>query len=946
MKSKRLLLWVLPLFFGLVVLPLLTFAQISDAEKPARNQAVVAPQQTFDEYQRMIRANRETGLVDPADVLKARQKTEQQLHLKSSNSMGLEWTSMGPDNVAQRTRAILIDKDNSNTLYAGAVTGGIWKSLSGGSSWVSTTVNGGNDVVLNVTSLTQSADGTIYAGTGESFITTGGKGNGGLLGRGIYKSTDGNDFSLIASTLPVTNDTLADWAYVNRLVAGPNNRIWAATNTGLRYSDNGGTSWTYASDGTGNLSLNAMDVKVGSNGIVVACVGAKCYVSESGDPTQFVYHNLGGANLIARIEFAIAPSNPDVIYASSAKPNGALDNIYRSVDKGQTWKIIGPGGSVSFNVFNFGGAIAAGSKGIYDNTIAVYPNNADQVLLGGVDMWRGKKVDDGYFSWEPVSSGFFSEWYPLYLHHDQHAIVFSPTNPNTLYIGNDGGVSVSYDGAQTFHQVIKNYATTQSYTVAPSFDDKVLTGTQDNGVQYLNKLGNTAFAATKLDFGAMGVEVGGNCAASFINPQIIILGTSNAASTRSIDQGLNNSPYYNSLMSSLTGSYVTPLVLWESFDDPNSIDSVQFISYDTIQPDESFVVRSRNASYPFLTYNNTEQTIFPKDTIYLTDIVQSKFFLGASGAVWFTKQVLDFTVSPAWFKLTPINNIVQTMAVTADGNNLFVGTQNGYVIRVRNIASYVSETENDVVVDTVLVFSNRAITSIATNPKSMNNVIVTMGNYGKTEYVYASSNALDAEPLFVNKQGNLPAMPVYASVLEMSSPDRAIIGTDMGVFSTTNLSAASPDWSPELSGMGNLPVYQLKQQSMNWWPIVDAMDSLVVSNYGVIYAATNGRGVFKCSKFVGISDPKPNDGNAESMLQVYPNPAVDQAVVKYTLNATTDVSMEVYDFTGRMIEKRSMMHQLPGDHLQFVAVNHLAKGTYLVRLITGTTQTTAKLIVQ
>jgi hypothetical protein len=344
--------------------------------------------------------------------------------------------------------------------------------------------------------------------------------------------------------------------------------------------------------------------------------------------------------------------------------------------------------------------------------------------------------------------------------------------------------------------------------------------------------------------------------------------------------------------------------------------------------------------------NNTGETLYPiVDTIMIQDIIQSKLFLGANGAVWFTKQGLDFTISPTWYKLALINNTVQTMAYTPDGNTLFVGTQNGYLLRIRHIKSWVSETENDVTMDTLMNFNNRAITSIAVNPVLPDNVIVTLGNYGNTVYVYGSINALAETPTFSNKQGDLPAMPVYASVIEMSSPDRAVIGTEMGIYSTTNFTSANPGWTAETTGMGIIPVYMLEQQSTNWWPIIADADSLVVTNYGVIYAASHGRGAYKCSKFVGINDPiKP--GKSAASLNVYPNPATDHVVLSYSVSATSNVSVEIYDFTGRLVEQQNIKAQTPGTHLLNLSVGNYVKGTYFVRMLAGNEQSTAKLIVQ
>ncbi len=54
-----------------------------------------------------------------------------------AGALNLNWEELGPDNVGGRTRAILIDKrdPSNNTVYAGGVGGGMWKSTDGANTW-------------------------------------------------------------------------------------------------------------------------------------------------------------------------------------------------------------------------------------------------------------------------------------------------------------------------------------------------------------------------------------------------------------------------------------------------------------------------------------------------------------------------------------------------------------------------------------------------------------------------------------------------------------------------------------------------------------------------------------------------------------------------------------------------------------------------------------------
>ncbi|HRY34096.1 MAG TPA: T9SS type A sorting domain-containing protein [Bacteroidales bacterium] len=930
MKSKKLLLWITVAMTVLLYLP-----GISRAQQEVESAGA---------YWHSLRANQISGQIDPQDILNARTQAAMLTSAKSSTSLDLAWEVMGPDNYASRTRAILIDKNDHSIVFAASVTGGIWKSLSGGSSWSPTTVGGSTENIPNVTCLAQAPNGTIYAGTGESFGAGTGSGTGGIIGKGMFKSTDGSDFALIPSTQPAPNNVNGDWTYINKIAVTSEGRIYAATPKGLRYSDDEGNSWLPAKAGSTTLTGATMDVKVSPTGMVIANVGGAAYKSADGNPEGFALlaGGLPAASAVGRMEFALAPSNQDIIYVVAVKPTGALEGVYRSADRGENWQLIGPGGSPSFNVFNASTNITTG-VGLYSCAIAVYPDNANQILVGGVNMWRGTKLDEGYYSWEQVSEGGITiDVFPLYLHYNHHNYVFHPTSPNSIYIGTDGGVSQSIDGAQTFQIRNKNYMVAQTYTVNATFKGEVLFGTQGDGAHLIDFTANTPKSSVQL----ARTTVGGQSAASFINPKACFIGTSNGTSYRSIDKGENLTAYYGSTMSNLQGSLVTPLTYWESFNDPYSIDSVMFVSYDTILPGQQFRAKSTNGDYPFWV-TNSGPALYPKDTIYVTDPVQTKMFIGANGTVWYTKGALNFTGTPTWIRLANFMGIVRKMGITKDGNTLFAGLDNGLVIRINNIQSWVSDTANNLVVDTIFNKPNRVITSIAVNPSNKDHLLITLGNYGNNDYIYESVNATDTLPVFTNKQGNLPAMPVYASLIEMNHANIAIVGTELGIYSTSSLNNANPDWAYDSEGPGNLPVMELRQQSLSHWPIIEDGDSTIIYNLGTIYAASFGRGIFKCSNYnvVGIADPDKPESKTD-MIGIYPNPAVNSATIEYSLNEPASVEASLISLTGKVVKE---YRHVPGNRgkntFQLQFDESLPSGTYFLRLTSPSGSRYGKLVI-
>ncbi|MCK7539624.1 MAG: hypothetical protein MZV63_56290 [Marinilabiliales bacterium] len=113
-----------------------------------------------------MRVNQFTGSVNPADVMKARLQLEN-LKTKTTSGLDLDWQSMGPSNFPGRSYVVIFDNRDASglTLYTGGVTGGLWKTMNQGLTWVP--VNAASQEVLNVTAMTQTSSGSIYAGTGE-----------------------------------------------------------------------------------------------------------------------------------------------------------------------------------------------------------------------------------------------------------------------------------------------------------------------------------------------------------------------------------------------------------------------------------------------------------------------------------------------------------------------------------------------------------------------------------------------------------------------------------------------------------------------------------------------------------------------------------------------------------------------------------------------------------
>ena len=731
-----------------------------------------------------LRANPLTGTIDINDVENARNQVSAmiasaKMARAKSNSLNLQWEELGPDNIGGRTRAILFDKNNPDHMFAGGVTGGLWSSTTHGGSWVKY-----NDTLasLEVTCITQAANGDIYFGTGEGeFYGYYGFGGGGFPGQGVWKSTDdGATFHRLQSTWDnLTSAQKVPWETVSQIYADPTNpsRIYASTSSGLRATNDGGNTWfnPVRANMTGNqLNQPSTTVKVASDHYVLCSVNSQLYISPNGNDSTFTKVTI--IPPAGRVEVAIAPSNPHVMYACvGSNSTSGLYNIYRTTDRFATVTIIGPGGG-TFNPL--------GTQESYANTIAVAPNNPDKIFVAGLDVYEWTPASN----WNRIADWNFNTLSTMYVHADQHTIVFNPQNPNDFFIGTDGGLSESQDQGVTFSAMNRNYNVTQCYAVAPSPVQglsNVIGGTQDNGSLYINHLGNNPQDGLPI-FGGDG----GYSAISTYNPNAFFYEIYFAGTVRSSDHASSGALFFDTHIdpNGKAGSdgsfsnFITPFILWENLDPAK-----------------------------------------PMDT---------SFFIAINGSVWETKKALDFSLNPKWYKISksPFQLAGQCMGVTSDGKTLFVGTMNsltfaiGGVYRISNLdyvnnnldtsgTNYDLSTISTPITQKQLSFpgSSGQPTSISVDPNNGNHVVVTFGSYVSTPHIYVSHNALSDAPTFTSLQGTgngaLPSMPVYGSVIDKYDTNTYIIGTEEGIFTTTD---GGTTWTPDLDGFPRVPTIMIK----------------------------------------------------------------------------------------------------------------------------------------
>lgn len=956
---------------------------------PRSSSAAVEKQQGIkgaQEWLFNIRKNPVTGTVDYNDVLRAQEQARLYDELASSSrtssAPNLLWQEVGPDNVGGRTRAIVVDKDDPNRMYAAGVSGGFWMSTDAGTSWYKY-----NDMIENlaVVSICQAANGDVYFGTGEGngLYYLLGSGSAGILGGGIWKSTDhGQSFTRLTATIPsAQNSSSADFAAVNKMAAHPTdaNTIYAATDRGIRISTDGGQTWsnpvTTSLTSTTLVQNAATDVEVAPDGsYALASISGKLYKSPTGAFQTWDNISDGGTNELpsggmGRIEFNIAPSDANYIYASVAKVTGRLYNIYLSTDAGNTWSVIGPGGSLSFEPFG------AQSQGNYDNAIAVLPNNKYSALVAGVELWKWVAT---------ASSPTTGQWTrialenpdvpqnPYYVHADKHVITFKPGTPSTFYIGCDGGIFRTTDGGQTYSAVNKYYNVTQFYSVAfkafnmdagGTVGNIVMGGAQDNGTQFIDgSSGNSVMSATQVGGGD-----GAWCEFSMLNPSAMFTTVYYGSLGRSSNDGSSMSGFYNSRINALdpgnnaaAASFVTPIALWESRYEPTSPDSITVIATTNMPAGTTDTVPSLTNGLPVI--YTTPVAISAGDTFKVQDYYQSKLAVGFTSQIFMTRGALDFSSTPKWTKIAgarskpnAFSGVTQTLAWDPNGDVLYVGTDGGKVYRISNIKTVIDSTKNGDIdsvgtanTDNQLVctqiggFSGRCVTGLAVDPNG-SKLIVTLGNYGTTNYIYicqnrntAASSTTTTNFTAITGTG-LPTMPVYGATFDKWNPNSVVLGTEMGVYATDDVTASTVTWVHE-TDFPNVPVFQIRQAQ---WPTWESNIS------GYIYAATHGRGIWRTTNTaapVGINEPSHTVTNTALSVIVSPNPVSEKALVGFTLRESGNVILKVYDLRGQLV--RTIKRDARAGVVQVeIDSQELTAGTYLVSIEAGAQKGTAKFVV-
>ena len=381
---------------------------------------------------------------------------------------GLAVRSIGPALTSGRISEIAVHPDDHATFYVAVASGGVWKTTNGGTTFAPI-FDGEGSYSIGVVAIDPGDPNVVWVGTGEnnSQRSVG-------YGDGVYKSLDGG-----ASWTKVG---LENSEHIGKIVVDPRDSdvvyvaaqgpLWApGGDRGLYKTTDGGKTWNLLplglSEHTGvsDLVYDPRDPDV----LYAASYQRRrrVWTLINGGPESAIHKSTDGGETwrklenglpsgdVGRIGLAIAPANPDVLYAiieASADGSG----FYRSLDRGETWKKMSD--------------YLSASPQYYQEIIAD-PHDVDRVYSN--DTWMHVTEDGGQT---------FTQVPETYKHVDNHALWIDPGDPDHLLAGCDGGLYETFDRGATW-RFFFNLPIIQFYKIAVDNDEpfyNVYGGTQDN----------------------------------------------------------------------------------------------------------------------------------------------------------------------------------------------------------------------------------------------------------------------------------------------------------------------------------------------------------------------------------------------------------------------------------------------------------------------------------
>lgn len=449
-----------------------------------------------------------------------------------------------------------------------------------------------------------------------------------------------------------------------------------------------------------------------------------------------------------------------------------------------------------------------------------------------------------------------------------------------------------------------------------------------------------------------------------------------------------------------TSAYNPAMLLWETLEDEvirdsmefritapvvvrrNGIDTLAREGFEFMVNDTIMLRDQAHTDYP-IAYRIAEQCTLDVAGIsgIIKNPIQSRLFVTAvaqqfDGAlyskVYMTSNATDFrkvggnsSEGINWIDIANLKeSVVRALAITQDGENLFIAaeeTDGGSVlVRVRNLASadqtitgaFTPNGPNQqTIIDTILT-TERVITSVSLSSNG-NVAIVTCAGDEEGSNLYYIENVTTDEYRSV-ASNVLEGINIYSSLIEKET-DSVFVGTVDGIYTMGSYNDATASYY----GLQGVPVTFIRQQTAEmkfrratYYTGTNATEyRFGKTKYpGAIYFATYGRGIYVDKTYVkdfeneiGINTPVAENIND---VRIYPNPAASYTNIELEIANTTNVSIRVFDMSGKLVYTKSLDNLTEGVYTETINCQNMQKGVYLINVLTESQMMTSKLIVK
>lgn len=913
-------------------------------------------------------------------------KTIPQRHASSSTArltVQNNYIPAGPNNNGGRTRAIAYDVryngTNNRVIIAGGVSGGIFRSIDGGSNWTNVTPL---NEVHNVASIAQDPrpgnQDTWYAGGGEYVGSSADATAAGYLAHGLLKSTDNG---ATWTRLPLNNITdfngtpvasgVAErfdhpFDYVHKIAVNPTNgHVYVACHRKVVRSSNGGTTFQtiFGSAVTSFAAGGQGDVLISPTGkVYIAFTGAApdlslrgVWKSSTGDLNS--YTRLAGGNTLGvdsvdgwrgnsynftevsgsnfydprRTLLALAPSNENILYVlyengltnTSAARNKEADLFKLDMTSGNLWT------NHSANVPDFPGGDHDATdpftiQGGYDLFITVKPNDPNFVLIGGTSLYRST---DGFST---ANYDNTLTWIGGYgrssitsglsfhpnSHPDIHNLVFNPSNSNEAISSDDGGIRITNNITAPGSGVVWTHL--NNYQTLQYYRVTI-----DPEIGANNFAGGAQDNGTQFrdKTGITGVGVpDSNNHRRLVGGDGASVGISKRnGNTQFLYAGVQlGSIRRGQLQSTFNATEIRPNGLTPSF--PGSTTEFgEFVTNFRLNPD------------------NTEQLYY----VNFNRMFRATNASTVTSAGWTELTGVGIAVNPSNGTNIAIRALAFSRGIYGTGHSMYFGTTDGRIFRLDDPRNAAASAVPVNITPTVPDLAGLNIQDIAVNPNNDNEIIAVVTNYGKTVgsifsnvvNILWTNNAKSATPTWRAAEGNLAGTTTTGFIsarscmiaVKKDGAGNAVteyyVGTSAGLFAVENLGTT-------LTGGGS-PNWQRDGVSTLNFSVINSLGYRPEDNVMVI--GTHGNGLYYTflgtpNLITGINNPVINDKDFITMVF----PTVSENIVQYLIGNKTDVrkiSVQLYNMQGQEIYKQESTYQNGN-----ININRFARGAYILSI--------------